>query len=143
MVLGNHVFFVWNTNGSEGEASKANYTGAHMYTPPLSLKLLIQSHQKQMTKLISKFRNSLTLNQVLTTIGINCMQSLYGQDCPDPIEYTFQPAKQDPDGLNTLICQFTTNKGDGGDSGDGGDGEHWSTYITYPHSSGSKYQVMC
>ena len=59
------------------------------------------------------------MNQVLTAIDMNCMQFLYGQGCLNPIEYSFLPADQGPDGLNTLIFQFTTNKGDGGD------GEQW------------------
>ena len=65
------------------------------------------------------------------------MLSLFRHDCPDPTGYTFQRAEQDHAGLNTLTCHFTTDKGDGGDS------ENWSTYITYPNSSGSKYQVIC
>ena len=130
-------FFVWTTNGSEGAASKANYNGSRMCTPPLSLKILIKSHQNKMVKLLSNYRKSLSLNQFLTTIGMNCTTSLFGQNCPNPTGYRFQLAKLDNDKFNTLTCNFTTEEGDGGDS------ENWSTYITYPNKIGSIYQVVC
>ena len=133
-------FFVWTTNASEGAASKANYNGARMCTPPRSLKILIESHQNEMTKLLSNYRKSYSSDQCLTTIGMNCMTTLFGQTCPDPTGYTFLPAKTDNDGLNTLntlTCTFTT------DEGDGGDDENWSTLITYPNKNGSIYQVYC
>ena len=59
------------------------------------------------------------------------MNSLRGQTSPDPIGFT---TSVDDDELTTLSCTFSTSVTDG---------DEWTTMKTYPHQSGSKYQVMC
>ena len=70
---------------------------------------------------------------VLTLIGDNAMNRLRGQHCPDPDSYT---CENDGAGLFTLKCKFSTQTNTE-------DSEHWTATITYPHSSGSKFQVTC
>ena len=126
--------FVWSTNLSEGQASEANYLNALMCTPPRSFKLLIKSHQKQLKKLNRQIHTSHSKYEILTIIGWNCMHYLRGQEYPDPDNYLFDRNHDPKIGLKMLTCQFTTKECNS---------ENWSTLITYSHSSGSKYQVLC
>ena len=123
--------FTFITNGSEGMASGANYSGVRLASPSGSLDLLLVTHQKQVTKLTKQYSTSVENQQNLTSIGWNAVNSLRGQTSPDPIGFTFNV---DDDELKTLSCTFSTSVTDT---------DEWTTTITYPHQSGSKFQVTC
>ena len=112
------VFFIFTTNGSEGIASGANYSGVRMSSPSRSIALLIESHQKQLKKLTAHLTNSLANHEILSSIGWKCMRSLRGQSSPDPTTFN---TTIDNDSLTTLTCTFLTDKGDG---------EHWTALGT-------------
>ena len=59
------------------------------------------------------------------------MNSLRGQTSPNPTGFTFSV---DDDELKTLSCTFSVSITDS---------DEWTTTITYPHQSGSKYQITC
>ena len=124
-----NLVFIFTTNGSEGIASGANYSGVRVASPSGSLDLLLVTHQKQVSKLTKKYSTSVENQQNLTSIGWNAVNSLRGQTSPDPIGFTFSV---DDDELKTLSCTFSTSVTDG---------DEWTTTITYPHQSGSKFQV--
>ena len=94
---------------------------------------MINTHEKQVTKLEKEYSTSVKKNHILTSIGNNAMNSLRGQASPDPKSFT---TDTDHDRLTTLICKFLTKTNIE-------DSEQWTTTITYPHQSGSMYQVMC
>ena len=112
-------------------ASGANYSGVRLTSPNRSIDLLLETHQKQVTKLTKQYSTSVENQQNLTSIGWNAMNSLRGQNSPDPTGFT---TSVDDDELTTLSCTFSTSVRDG---------DEWITTITYPHQSGSKYQVTC
>ena len=126
-------YFIWTTNGSEGMASGANFSGVRLSTPPQSIDLLVDTYKKQIAQLEKHYSSSLTQKHILTLIGDNAMNRLRGQESTDPHSYTHESVV---DGISTLKCKFSTTP-------DTGDSEHWMTTITYPHSFGSKYQVTC
>ena len=101
------MFFIFNTNGSEGIASGANYSGVRVASPSGSLNLLLGTHQKQVTKLTKQYSTSVENQQNLTSIGWNAVNSLSGQTSPDPIGFTFSV---DDDELKTLSCTFLTKQ---------------------------------
>ena len=112
-------------------ASGTNHSGVWLSAPARSVDLLVDTHEKQITKLEKEYSISITNKHILTLIGDNAMNTLRGQESPDPHSYTHET---DGDEISTLKCKFltTTNTEDS---------EHWMTKITYPHSSGSKFQV--
>ena len=126
-------FFIWTTNGSEGIVSGANHPGVWLSVPARSVDLLVDTNEKQITKLEKEYSASITNKHILTLIGDNAMNTLRGQESPDPHSYTH---KTDGDEISTLKCKFSTTTNTE-------DSEQWTTTIMYPHSLGSKFQVPC
>ena len=95
---------------------------------------MCDTYQKQITKLSKDYSTSLRKNHILTLIGDNGMNRLHGQQCPEPDSYTHDD--NEATRIKTLKCKFSeqTNTGEK---------EHWTTTITYPHSTGSKFQFTC
>ena len=100
-----HFFLTFTTNGSEGMESGAIHFGVRLFASHRSIDLLVNTHEKQITKLEKQYSTSLENKHTLTSIGCNTIHSLRGQCLPDPKSFT---TDTDVNGLTTLICKFLT-----------------------------------